>query len=336
MFNVLGHEAAVKAFESATQGGRLHHAYFLAGPPHVGKLTLATQIAQAMNCLSPDDAPCGECEACTRIANGSHTDVHVLAIDPEATEGPKDSIGIKAVRELIAAAHLRPYEGRTRVFIFDQAEQMTNDAANALLKVLEEPPPDVLLLLLSADADRVLPTIKSRCQLIKLHPLPIERVTEILHEQGVAGDQADSIARLSRGCIGWAMDASHDPALLAGVHQGIERISGVIEDTLESRFSYAEALARRFQRDRSEGREELYLWLRWFRDILLVQQGREASIVNISWSDTLRRQANAFTPADAVCWLHLITESIEFLERNANARLALDVLMLEAPRLRTA
>jgi DNA polymerase-3 subunit delta' len=261
----------------------------------------------------------------------------VDSVNHEAIEGPTTVVSINVVRsELIPSAHLHPYEGRTRVFILDQAERMSNDAANALLKLLEEPPPDVLLLLLSAHVDRVLPTVRSRCQLIELHPLPIDRVTEILHEQGVAGDQADSIARLSRGCIGWAMDASHDPALLAGVHQGIERISGVIEDTLESRFSYAEALARRFQRDRSEGREELYLWLRWFRDILLVQQGREASIVNISWSDTLRRQANAFTPADAVCWLHLITESIESLERNANARLALDVLMLEAPRLRTA
>ena len=144
------------------------------------------------------------------------------------------------------------------------------------------------------------------------------------------------IARLARGCIGWAIDASHDPALLASVHQRLERISGVIEETLEARFGYADELARRFQRDRAAGREELYLWLRWLRDILLVQQGQEDAVVNVSWSDTLARQADSFTPAEAVRWLHLVTESIEVLERNANARLALDVLMLEAPPLRTA
>ncbi|MDA1035978.1 MAG: DNA polymerase III subunit delta' [Chloroflexi bacterium] len=335
MFNVLGHETAVKAFKTATHGGRLHHAYLITGPAHVGKLTLAMQIAQAMNCLRPDDAPCRECEACKRIASGLHADVRVIAVDPEATEGPKTAIGIDSVRELIGAAHLRPYEGRTRVFVFDEAERMTHDAANALLKVLEEPPPDVLMLLLSADEDRVLPTITSRCQLIQLHPLAVDRVTRILNEQGVTADQADVIARLSRGCVGWAIDASHDPALLAGVHQRLERIAGVIEESLEARFSYAEELARRFQRDRAAGREELYLWLRWLRDILLIQQGQEGGVVNVSWSGTLHRQAASFTPADAVRWLHLVTESIEFLERNANARLALDVLMLEAPPLRT-
>jgi DNA polymerase-3 subunit delta' len=333
VFHVLGHETAVKAFESATHGGRLHHAYLITGPSHVGKLTLAMQIAQAMNCLRPDDAPCGGCEACTRISTGGHADVLVIAVDPEAAEGPTTTIGIEAVRDLIGAAHLKPFEGRTRVFIFDEAERMTHDASNALLKVLEEPPPDVLMLLLSADEDCVLPTIRSRCQLVELRPLAVNRVVEILGEQGVAGDQAEVIARLSRGCIGWAIDASHEPALLAGVHQRLERIAGVIEESLEARFEYAEELARRFQRDRAAGREELYLWLRWLRDILLIQQGQEDAVVNISWSDTLARQADALTPAEAVRWLHLVTESIEFLERNANARLALDVLMLEAPPL---
>lgn len=317
-------------------GGRLHHAYLITGPAHIGKLMLATQIAQAMNCLRLDDAPCGQCDACTRIANGVHADVRVIAVDPEAAEGPKTAIGIDAVRELIGAAHLRPYEGRTRVFVIDGAEQMTPEASNAFLKVLEEPPPDVLMLLLSADDERVLPTIKSRCQLVELHPLAIDRVTVILGEQGVPTEQADVIARLSRGCVGWAIDASQDPALLAGVHQRLERIAGVIEESLEARFGYAEDLARRFQRDRAAGREELYLWLRWLRDILLVQQGQDGAVANVSWRDTLARQAEALTPAEAVRWLHLVTESIEFLERNANARLALDVMMLEAPPLHIA
>jgi len=289
--------------EAAIRADRLHHAYLFSGPAHVGKMTLALQLAQAMNCLQPDQAPCGECQACTRIAAGTHADVQVLAVDPEATEGPKTLIGIETVRDVIASAHLRPYEGKTRVFIFEDTDRLSHDAGNALLKVLEEPPPDVLLVLLSED---------------------------------VSQEQAEVIARLSRGCLGWAIEASTDPALLAGVHQRVERIADVAEGGLEERFGYADDLARRFQRDRAVGREELRLWLRWLRDILLIQQGQHDGIVNTTWRETLERQAAALTPADTVRWLHLLTDSIVALERNANPRLALEVLMLDAPRLKVS
>ncbi len=331
-----GHDAAVKAFESALRDARLHHAYLLTGPAHVGKLTLAMQIAQAVNCLAPLNQPCGVCTACTRIAAGTHADVRVIRVDAEATEGPKTVIGIDSVREVIASAHLRPYEGRTRLFIFDGADTMTNDAANALLKVLEEPPPDVHLLLLAPSQESILPTITSRCQHIDLRPLPTRQVTQILQaDYGMSAEQAEIVARLSRGCLGWAIEASREPALLAGVHQSLERIAEVVEEGLEDRFGYADQLARRFQRDRVAGREELYLWLRWLRDVLLVQQGQADSIVNVSWRDTIQRHAAGLTLAGTVHWLHLVNESIEALDRNANPRLALDVMMLEAPSVST-
>ena len=335
MFNLQGHGAAVRTLENALSGDRLHHAYLLTGPAHVGKLTLAMQVAQAVNCTRPEAAPCGECEACTRIAAGLHADVRVIAVDPEDEEGPRTAIGIRSVRDLINSAHLKPFEGRTRVFIIDEADRMTHEAANALLKVLEEPPPNNLMLLLSSDAEGVLPTIQSRCQQLEMRPLPVAQVAEFLvAHHGVRGEQADIIARLSRGCLGWAIEAAREPATLAGVHQRLERIADVVEDGLEKRFGYADELARRFQRDRATGREELYLWLRWLRDILLIQQGQDGAIVNVSWRDTLARQAGALTPADAVRWLHLVFESINVLDRNANPKLALEVMLLEAPAVR--
>jgi len=335
VFNLQGHEAAVRTFQNALSGDRLHHAYLLTGPAHVGKLRLVMQVAQAVNCTDPDTVPCGVCNACTRIAAGLHADVRIIAVDPEAAEGPRTAIGIEAIRDLIGSAHLRPYEGRTRVFIISEADRMTNDAANALLKVLEEPPPNNLMLLLASDGDGVLPTITSRCQQLGMRPLPVADVAEFLIvNHGVGEEQADVIARLSRGCLGWAIDAAHEPATLAGVHQRLERIADVVEDGLEGRFNYADELARRFQRNRAAGREELFLWLRWLRDILLIQQGRDDTMVNVSWRDTLQRQAAGLTPADAVRWLHLVTESIEVLDCNANPRLALEVMMLDAPTVR--
>ena len=329
-----GHEAVVRALESALRAGRMHHAYLLSGPAHVGKTTLAFQLAQAVNCLTPGAEPCGECAACARIANGRHADVIVLQVDAEAAEGPRTMIGIDAVRDLIGSAQLKPYEGRTRVYVVQSADQLTTDAANALLKVLEEPPPDVLILLLTSNVDGVLPTVQSRCQTIDLRPLPVERVAAIMRdEHGTSSEQAHVLAALSRGCLGWAITASRDPSLLAGMHQRLERIADVVEAGLEERFAYADELARLFQRDRAAARDDLFLWLRWLRDMLLIQQGQGARIVNVSWRDTLERQALALSPASLVRWLRLVTEAIETLDRNANARLALDVLMLESPTL---
>ena len=329
-----GHEAVVRALESALRAGRMHHAYLISGPAHVGKTTLAFQLAQAVNCLTPGAEPCGGCAACARIANGHHADVIVLQVDTEAAEGPRTMIGIDAVRDLISSAQLKPYEGRTRVYVVQSADQLTTDAANALLKVLEEPPPDVLILLLTSNVDGVLPTVQSRCQTIDLRPLPVERVAAIMRdEHGTSSEQAHVLAALSRGCLGWAITASRDPSLLAGMHQRLERIADVVEAGLEERFAYADELARLFQRDRAAARDELFLWLRWLRDMLLIQQGQGDRIVNVSWRDTLERQALGLSPASLVRWLRLVTEAIETLDRNANARLALDVLMLESPTL---
>ena len=113
----------------------------------------------------------------------------------------------------------------------------------------------------------------------------------------------------------------------------MERIADAAQGGLEARFAYADDIARRFSRDRAAGREELYLWLRWLRDVLLIQQGRGEGIVNVSWRETLERHAAALTPAEVVRWLHLVTEILEAMDRNANPRLALEVLMLEAPPL---
>ena len=333
MLRLHGQELAVRTLERSLAGGRLHHAYLFAGPAHLGKTTLAVQFAQALNCTG-ETPPCGACGPCSRVLSGAHADVQQISVDPDATEGPRTIIGIEAVRDLIGSAHLRPYEGRTRVFIILSADRMSAEASNALLKVLEEPPPDVVIVLVSDNADAILPTVRSRCQTLEFRPLPVDEVARILRdEEGVGAEQAEVLARLSRGCVGWAIGASRDDALYAAVHQRLERIADVVGGGLETRFAYSDDVARRFQRDRALGREDLYLWLRWLRDILLIQHGQGDRIVNLSWRDTLEKQAAALTPSDAVRWTHGVTRTIELLDRNANPRLALEAMMLEAPKL---
>ena len=331
MFQIQGQGPSVRVIEQGLRAGRLHHAYLLVGPPHVGKTTLAFQMAQAVNCTGPEP-PCGECTACLRIARGHHADVQLLDLQPEGDEEARTLIGIDAVRALHHTAHLPPYEGRSHVFIFQEADRLSQEAANALLKLLEEPPPAVLLLLLTSNPDALPPTVVSRCLRLDLRPLPIQQVAAVLRERyDAAQEQADEIARLSRGCLGWALEAVQGSAPMAGLHKGLERIADVSQGGVEVRFAYAEELARRFQRDRAAAREELYLWLRWWRDVLLIKEGCGGDIAHASWRETLEGAARGLSPARIVQWVHCILETLEALDRNANPRLALDVMMLELP-----
>ncbi len=330
-FDVRGHEAAVRLIERGIAEHRLHHAYLFVGPAHVGKMTLATEFAQAIECADDDDA-CRQ-----RVASGNFPDVRFIRVGDGDDDGPRTQIGIRAVRDTIAMANLRPFEGPAHVFIFEGADHLSQDAANALLKLLEEPPPDVLLILLTDDADSVLETVRSRCLTVEMRPLPIADVARVLRdERGAAPDQAEATARLSRGCLGWALSAVDDQSALTEIHQRLERIVDVAEGGLEARFAYADDFGRRSGRDRAAGREELYAWLRWLRDVILVQQGRGADITNLGWRSTIERHATALTQAQAVRWARRVGETIEAIDRNANARLAVEGLLLDAPSVPSA
>ncbi len=332
MWQVRGHDSLVEHLDRAFRDGRAPHAYLIVGPPHVGKGTLAVNIAQRVNCTNADDAPCGSCTQCQRIASGSHADVQVISTASESDGASRRQIGISTIRELQHQTSLKPYEGSTRVYIFDGAEEMSTEAANAVLKVLEEPPDQVLFLLLTAMEDVVLPTIRSRCHRIELHPLPIAAVAEELTSSGLAGpEEAEVLARLSRGCLGWALSAAREPAVMEKRTSQVERIARLASATLEERFDYGGELATRYSRDRQDAIAELEQWLRWWRDVLLIKEGGEEHVSNIDQMDGLRLGAGQVTTQQAVRTITGIRDTIEALESNANPRLALESFMLALP-----
>ena len=332
MWQLRGHDALVGQLDRAFRDGRAPHAYLIVGPPHVGKGTLAVSIAQRVNCTRAEDAPCGSCTQCQRIASGSHADVRTISTAREEDGASRRQIGISTVRELQHQTSLKPYEGATRVYIFDGAEDMSTEAANALLKVLEEPPDQVLFLLLTALEDSVLPTIRSRCHRIELHPLPIAAVAEELTSSGLAGpEEAEVLARLSRGCLGWALSAAREPAVMERRTAQVERISRLASATLEERFDYGGDLATRYSRDRQDAVGELEQWLRWWRDILLLKEGGEEHVSNVDQMDPLRQVAGQVTTQQVVKTITGVRDTIEALESNANPRLALESFMLALP-----
>ena len=333
MWQVRGYDTLLRQIETSVREGRYAHAYLLVGPPQVGKHTLAVNMAQAVNCLSSNHIPCGECTQCLHIARGHHADVRIIEVQREEEDGPsRREIGIGDVREVQHQASLKPYEGKHRVFVFDGAEHMSEEAANALLKTLEEPPPQVLLILVTSREEALLPTIRSRCQRLELKPLPVAQVAnELVSNHSLPDEQAETLARLSMGRLGWAVSAVNNPSVLEKRNEEIERIAQLPGTSLEERFNYASGLASLYSRNRIAAGELLFLWLRWWRDLLLIKEGAEPFVSNVDCISTLRLGAATCITVEVVGFIRAILSTIEALEHNANTRLALEVLMLSLP-----
>jgi DNA polymerase-3 subunit delta' len=201
MWQVIGQDKILSLLDYSLETNAIAHAYLVAGPRHVGKGTLAFNLAQALNCDSPEP-PCGQCRSCQRILEGKHADVIPLGLDS------KTEIGIDDIRGLQRLANLPPYEGKYKVFIIDDAEYLSTEAANSLLKILEEPPQRVVWLLLAAEEEHLLPTIISRCQRLELKPVPSEQVQETLvNSYNIEANRAKLLAQLCHGRFGWALSA---------------------------------------------------------------------------------------------------------------------------------
>ena len=333
MWQTKGQEKAVGALYRGLIEGRLSHAYLLIGPPHIGKMTLALDLSRLVNCTETDK-PCGNCQQCSRITNGLHTDVRILEIQPDLNGNNRSriSIGIDQVRMVQKEASLKPYEGKYRVFIFNGAEHFSEEAANALLKTLEEPPHDVILVLLACEFSQLPTTLTSRCMRIELKQVSSTQVRDELEsEYGISRDQALEIAKLSGGRLGWAIESSRDPSFLKRQADKMQVINNAVHGNVEDRLSLADSLSSLFAQDRESGYQEVDHWLQWWRDVMVMKEGAPDLISNLSQGNSLQEAANTLSLCQITSAIGAIVETSNNLERNVNPRLAFEELMLRLP-----
>ena len=326
MWQVVGHEKVVGLLANSLKNEKLAHAYLFVGPKHVGKMTLAINVAQALNCQRYEK-PCGACPQCLRVAEGKHADVQVIGREGRA------EIGIDQVREMQHSASLKPFEGRNKVFIIDGAEHLSHEASNCLLKTLEEPPQNVYLVLLAENERLLLPTVLSRCQRLELRPLPVVVAEGALRTWwGVPAEQARVLARLSSGCLGWAVASLQDEKLLSRRGESLTALARLAQVGREERFAFAAQLATLFSRDRGAVQQLLSLWLGWWRDLMLVRGGCDSFITNVDREEMLHSEAKSYSLNQIKGFMRSLQQAMEQLEQNANPRLVLEVLMLDIPK----
>lgn len=336
---VVGHRQASTILAKALDGDRLSHAYLLTGPARVGKTTLARAFAQALNCEAAT-RPCGECRACRLIARDAHPDFRVLRVgggdgDGEASSGERTtsrSIRIEQVRALQRDAAMAPYEARRKVYVVADAQALTDEAANCLLKTLEEPPPHVVLILTAEEPSALPPTIVSRCQRVRLATAPASEIEAALAERwGAGAAQTRLLARLCGGRVGWAVEALSSPEMLEERSERLADLRALSRGGQIERFAYAEKLAQDYSRDPGRVVRVLDLWANWWRDALLLRAGCEDLIGNGDLREELRRPAEQLSVEQLRGVIRSIDATTARLASNVNPRLALEALMLDLP-----
>jgi len=333
VWQIIGQKNAVSLLQRSLEKGSLAHAYLFTGPAHAGKMTLAVKLAQALNCEG-EEPPCGQCDSCQKIASGKHADVQIISLagDDSSESKSRTEIGIDRIRQVQHSANLPPFEGRYKVFIIDEAGFLSIEAANALLKTLEEPEAKMVFVLLTTDKSLLPVTVVSRCQPVELVPVPAKEIEDaLIGNWGVETQKAAQLARLSRGCFGWAVSAVLDDNLLQQRAEWLDALIDIVDADYEERFAYSTQLASRFSQSRGPVYEQLKLWLDWWRDLLLVKAGRAGDVTNADRIDELEKMAKNRSLAQIRAFIGSIQEAGEQLRQNANPRLVLEVLMLSIP-----
>ncbi|MBV9019855.1 MAG: DNA polymerase III subunit delta' [Chloroflexi bacterium] len=329
MWNIVGHEHAIDTLHRTLAAQQVRHAYLLSGPQHIGKTLLAQRFAQTLLCTGNADArgttrdPCNTCLSCRKVLHSNHPDVHVITRPAD-----KQFILIEQIRTLQSDAARKTLEGKYSIFLLLNAHEMNVQAANSLLKTLEEPEPSVILLLTVTDANLLLPTILSRVQHIPMQLLTTTQIKNaLLQRWQVESLEAERIAALAAGRMGWAVQAVEDEEVLVERKAQLDLLTRLPTLSRVERFELAQQLSTEAEKIPTL----LELWLLWWRDMVLAANRCLDLTVNVDMRDLLKAQAAKVGARESERMVRAILQTMELLDQNVNTRMALEVLMLDVP-----
>jgi len=304
---------------------RLPNSLLFCGPEGVGKTATARTLAQALNCLRMSDDACGVCDHCRAIGDalgdpakaGKFPDVMALALNPG-----KKEIAIEQTRELKNSAYLRPMAGRGRVFIVEDAELMSEDAANSILKVLEEPPLTSHIILVTSHPELLLPTIVSRCRVLNFLPVSIDETERTLLDKGLPAERARTLALLTRGNLDEALALDWDE-VMARREQAWQAFRSLVADEDVSPLLRLWAYAPR-SAVKDEIVRTMEFFASFFRDVLYVEDGgRPEGLLNPDAPGRVEEAGRFLSGPDALRGLALVDGVLRDLDRNLNAALVI-------------
>lgn len=329
-WGLLGHEWAVEMLKQHLVHDSARQAYLFCGPPGVGRRTLALRFAQALNCLNPPvpGEPCGTCKTCQQIERMQYTDLTIIQAEKEG-----GTLKVEQIRALRQSISLKPYQGKYRVVLFLRFQEANASATNALLKTLEEAPAHAILLLTADTPEQLPPTIPSRCEILRLRPLPVETVEMFLKEQGTDETAAHLLAHVSGGRPGYALRLMRDKDALDFRARRLVEIQKLLNSTRRERFAYAEKLTDRKYQERERFRETLLLWLAFWRDVLMRVAGSDAPLVNVDLCSEIEAMASRLSLTEARQLVNAVEGAVDRLDRNVNSRLLAEILLLDWPRI---
>lgn len=327
---LIGCQRPLAELRSALEQGRDAHAWLFCGADGVGKRTCALGLAQRLNCRA-DAPPCGQCESCRRMARRAHPELRPIEPEEQGEGGRSLVHKIETIRELQADSHLRPFGDAVRVYLLNAAERMTEAAANCLLKTLEEPPEQVVLVLCCEEPSALLPTIRSRVRRVDFPPASRAEIADWLRrEHGLADDQAELCAGIAAGRPGRALVLAGDPAVREFRTRLYEQMSRLERRPPAAALSAAATIRGGLGAGREGAATELALemleW--WYRDALLVSVGGPAALVSTDCREPIERFAAGRSPAELSSALTALHSARLAWRRNANVALLLEVLWL--------
>lgn len=312
-----GNEHLVHALRLALRDGRIPHTLLFSGQDGVGKRTLALMLAKALNCLRAEGDFCDSCASCRKIDGGTQPDVEYIGVLED-----KHFLSIDQIRKARQDVFYQPFEGRFRIFIIDEADRMKDEAANSILKMLEEPPPSTKLILLTTKFHALLPTIRSRCQVFMFSPLPLSVVRTFLsgHTSGPV-PELELRARLAQGSLGRALtfDVEQFREMRTAVFEMIQAAATLpLPETI---FALADSIGK----DKEQFEESLNIFYVLLHDLFyLVHRASEDWITNVDLIPALRDLAERIPGRwihDAIARLDAITAGLRI---NINRPIALE------------